>query len=578
MHIMNNPVPGSRMIFTGRWRAVLSHKNDIIILLFIQPGNMSLSALRALSGEVLRLASRADELEVKLRSVEDIQVHIHHHASHSFKRDIHLAFERVKLDETHVEAVRDLVREGFSIVSFTYDTPLNTPVEDVTNRILQTSCAYDGRRESLAVAMRGKKPKRPMRIFEGVDVSNITSLDLSSRKALPFIADVASTFKSCSRLTELCLQGVMFDHYGVIALKSWLVESDCSIQTLDISFCGLSATDLIQRIVEGSRSLTSLNISTNALMFDQISDILEKCAVNKVLKSLDLSNNVLSGLEGELASSMLASDIDTLNVANCRIQIRDFAAALNSTPDIQPGDMKIFKRLNISYNPSYGVDAAVLACAQCFSHVISLDLEHTLSLDRVTYAAWKQFCDLLASSSVVQELSLRFCGLSGPQLWVLRDSLREGMVSNLSTDLPTTDAMKSSPWYGYLTMMLNFLERQSDLAAVQNRFNFFIQAAQQYVEYTGREDLAVEFLNIVTLLRAGQYEPLLELIKNTDINTPCLWQRFPGMPSPFSAPALEVLHLGDNVRLGFSGAVAMSDFFLVCMVCIELIIFILILC
>lgn len=499
------------------------------------------------STEVLRLASPPEEEPARLRSAAEITAHVAEFASNPFKKSVTIELSDIdpftKRNITdELLALQALVASGFTIVEFVSYTFSSQPKGEHIRSMLQTICRSPCTGSRFAVYIIGKKNKSLVQVFDGVDVLKIDTCELSGLKSNIDLSHILTRFQHGNRLTSLNLGGIMV---SCDILHEWLARPTCSLRDLKLSECGLARGDLIPLILRDNTSLTSLDISFNALFKDQMEYICDSITVNSTLKELNISGSTLSGLEGVVGAALSRSAVHAVNLSSCHC---DAGIVVSSMVNGNPA--KIWKHINLS-NVHIN-DVTTISC--CLGAVESLDLSHSARASSQSTAQWLQFCQNITASSVLREVIMENCGIEGFHMWVLCYCL----AASCGT---CSDAISSRPIYFGLMKML-FDARPEDE-------NFFIDNYSTFLPLSGLPEFYTKTDGLLTLdsLSDVLAEESVERIRGrVGLGTyvaPCACQRNPGQRSPACMPALEVLKLLNNPGLGCQGAIALSNFIVV---------------
>ena len=506
-----------------------------------------------------------DSDHVILTSSQDIQEHILKYSSDAFKRTIRLQYPpEIKLSVLDVEAVSSLVQHKFVITKVQYVSNFELPKYELFNQILRVICASNRHGDSLEVIQSGKGNKDRWSMFNQVNVSAITGLDVSATKSIPLIHSLLSIFSSSNQLRSLNLSGIMFDKAGCESLLHYLSLPSCLISHLNVSHCGLPGTGLAVGLLSQAMSLTSLNISNNSFHQSEALLILNALSDHPGLKSLDMSLIVLSDIVAELCEAVSKSHIDMLQLSGCRISVAAFFKQFNDMAFISHS-RKVFKYLDLSEN-----DMDEMLPYDCFSHVESLNLRHSFNASKMSSEAWLTVCKVISRSSVLRHLSLEHCGLNGDHIWTLLSSMKESIAHSLSTTNRslTAGAMKVHPHYGFFSIFKTLTEAydthltsEDDIGWIRTKLEIMVRVFGSYISYAGTADMS-DIQEAFSLIQQERYEELGERLCEPSTEA-SIYQAIPGVASPFSVPSLECLSIRGNVNVGFSGALAVADFIMV---------------
>ena len=164
--------------------------------------------------------------------------------------------------------------------------------------------------------------------------TDLQSLDLSNNVIGDNSAvNIAILIEKCQSLQDLRLQSCQLHYAGIQTIVEVMVKKTC-LYCIDLSDNAISDENsvLIASVIANNKNLQKIYLSNCKLQSIGCQQLLQAMAKITVLRHVNLSNNLLTGVEADSFASMIHQNIDLeyLNISGCCDKPKDFEKVTGS--------------------------------------------------------------------------------------------------------------------------------------------------------------------------------------------------------------------------------------------------------
>ena len=249
----------------------------------------------------------------------------------------HLNLSGCRLKTEHMKIILEALKQVVSIITISLsDNSLVKAVFDVLASVITCNREL----KSIELSNCDLQESAIVSITKALEnCTDLQSLDLSNNVIGDNVAvNIAILIEKCQSLQDLRLQSCYLHYAGIQTIVEAMVKRTC-LHCIDLSDNAVSDQNsvLIASVIANNENLQKINFSNCELQSIGCQQLLQAMAKITVLRHVNLSNNLLTGVEADSFALMIHQNIDLeyLNLSGCCDKPKDFEKVTGSLVNLK---------------------------------------------------------------------------------------------------------------------------------------------------------------------------------------------------------------------------------------------------